>query len=107
MLNFGKRTAIVTGGTKTIGLSIAKQFIEAGLNVAIVSSNVENIDNTLKELNFENVMGIVYDLKQISNIDSVLTKVNDRFGSIDIIVNNAGGSIKNGKFFILPPCWKK
>lgn len=90
MLSFEKRTAIITGGSKTIGLAIAKQFANAGLNIAIVSSNSKNIDNALKELDYENAIGIVYDLTQTKNIQTILTKVNSRFGSIDIIVNNAG-----------------
>lgn len=90
MLSFGNRTAIITGGSKTIGLSIAKQFANSGLNIAIVSSNSENIDKALDELNYKNSIGIVYDLKQIKDIETIFTKVNERFGSIDIIVNNAG-----------------
>lgn len=90
MLSFGKRTAIITGGSKTIGLAIAKQFANAGLNIAIVSSNSKNVDEALKELKYKNSIGIVYDLNQTKNIDTILNKVISQFGSIDIIVNNAG-----------------
>ena len=90
MLSFNNRTAIITGGSKTIGLSIVKEFASVGLNIVIVSSNAQNISNALEELNYENSMGIVYDLRKIRGIETILTQTFDRFGSIDIIVNNAG-----------------
>lgn len=89
MLTFGKRTAIVTGGSKTIGLEIAKVFLEAGLNVVIVSSNECNINTALEELAGENIMGLVCDLNKVNGFDAILEKAHKRFGSIDIIVNNA------------------
>ncbi len=90
MLSFGNRTAIITGGSKAIGFSIAKEFANAGLNIAIVSSNVQNINNALEELDYENAIGIVYDLHNIKEIESVLTKTYNHFRSVDVIVNNAG-----------------
>ncbi len=89
--SFGKRTALVTGGSKNIGLSIARHFLDAGLNVAVLSSDSGNIENAINRLGPNNaVAGFVCDLTKIERFDEILSKVNNRFGSIDIVVNCAG-----------------
>ena len=47
----GNRKAVITGGSKNIGLAIAETFSRAGLKVAIVSSNVEHIKTTQTYMN--------------------------------------------------------
>jgi 3-oxoacyl-[acyl-carrier protein] reductase len=90
-LNFGQRTAVITGGSKNIGLAIAKKFAAAGLQVAIVSSNPNNISAAKKE--FENnskIEGFVCDLHHVQTFDALLQDIATRMGSIDILVNCAG-----------------
>jgi 3-oxoacyl-[acyl-carrier protein] reductase len=89
--SFGIRTAVITGGTKNIGLAIAKRFYSAGLKVAIVSSRPENVKRAETEFNQrDRAKGFVCDLRVIDSFDGLLSAVNSAFGSIDIIVNCAG-----------------
>jgi len=88
---FGNRTAIVTGGTKNIGLAITKALLKVGLRVAILSSKRESLDFCLKMLaEYKNLSGHLLDLHKIELYEGVLSEVYSRFGSIDIIVNCAG-----------------
>lgn len=90
MLTFGNRVAIVTGGTKNIGLAIVKEFLNVGLKVAVVSSNEKNVKSTIEQFSDKDVLGIVADLRDLKNIDKIINKTVERFNGIDIIVNNAG-----------------
>jgi NAD(P)-dependent dehydrogenase (short-subunit alcohol dehydrogenase family) len=50
MLTLKNRTAIISGGTKDIGFSIAKAFAENGMNVIILSSNISNVNKALSQI---------------------------------------------------------
>ena len=86
------KTAIVTGGTRGIGFSIAKTFLENGANVAIAGSRKESVDKALEKLpEYRNrVMGIWPDLCDPAAVAEAFAAVQDRFGRLDILANNAG-----------------
>jgi 3-oxoacyl-[acyl-carrier protein] reductase len=91
IFNFSHRTAVITGGTKNIGLAIAHQFYSAGMNVALVSSNPANVADALAQFEGSSaVEGFICDLHQTSTFDPLLQDIAQRFGSIDILVNCAG-----------------
>ncbi len=91
------KVAIVTGGTRGIGLSIVKTFIENGAHVALCGSRQETADKALARLVEEGiddnkVMAIWPDLTSPESLDADFAKVKQEFGHIDILVNNAGVS---------------
>ena len=89
--SYGKRTAIVTGGSKNIGFAITKNFLQVGLNVAVISSNSANVENALNKLaQYSSVAGFVCNLEDTESFKEILLGIYDKFGSIDIIVNCAG-----------------
>ena len=92
VFNFGERTALVTGGSKNIGLAIAEQFARTGMKVAIVSSNRANQAQALQHLEAKGLSASVWecDISNIEAIDSTLEAINKLHGSIDILVNCAG-----------------
>lgn len=79
------KVALVTGGTKGIGKAIADRLLEAGANV-IVTARSHPGENNLKH-HF-----IATDLTIPSETDKVVKEINQKFGTIDILVNNMGGS---------------
>jgi NAD(P)-dependent dehydrogenase (short-subunit alcohol dehydrogenase family) len=93
LLNFTGKTALVTGGGKGAGISIARQFALAGANVAITyHSSADSAQGVVKELQGLGVKAAAFPLNQ-SHIDSIpglLTGVMDTFGRLDVLVNNAG-----------------
>lgn len=91
------KVAIVTGGTRGIGFSIVKEFIDNGAHVALCGSRQETAEKAVSELiesgvDDNKVMGIWPDLTSPESLDSEFAKVRAGFGHIDILVNNAGVS---------------
>ena len=97
MLLKGK-TAIVTGGTRGIGLEVVKKFIENGANVAFFGSRKETVDKTMALLNElypdVEVMGLYDSISDAAAVEVAFQKVVEKFGSLDILVNNAGISAR-------------
>ncbi len=88
------KTAVVTGGTRGIGLAIVKTYLENGANVAVAGSRQETVEKALAQLTEygERVMGIWPDLCSPEAVAEAFESVKERFGSLDILANNAGVS---------------
>lgn len=86
------KTAVVTGGTRGIGLAIARKYLENGANVVIAGSRQETVDQALEKLQeYEGrIMGICPDLCNSEEVAAAFASVKERFGSLDILANNAG-----------------
>ena len=94
------KTAIVTGGTRGIGFAIAQKYLENGANVAIAGSRQESVENALKKLpeHTDHIMGIWPDLCNPEDIAQAFASVRERFGSLDILANNAGISSRTSLY---------
>lgn len=92
VLTFGNRTAVVTGGSKNIGLAISKKLLQAGVQVAIVSSNSQHQKTALEDLRKlgYDPTGWLCEVSQVSRLPSTLECIYAHHGSIDILVNCAG-----------------
>ena len=85
-------SAIVTGSTKGIGRGIAEGLASAGANVAINSrteADVEVTVNELDKLGEGEIVGVVADMANPNDIESLVADAIDSFGEIDLLVNNA------------------
>ena len=98
-ISLSGRTAIVTGGSKGIGLSVATRFAQSGADVAIVARGKETLDEavaaikkTAKESSKARVIGVQADVGVAADIQRGYDEVMTAFGKVDIIVNNAGTS---------------
>lgn len=94
------KTAIVTGGTRGIGMAIVKRYLENGANVAIAGSRQESVDKALAQLGEyqDRVMGICPDLCSPEQVADAFASVKERFGSLDILANNAGISSRTSLY---------
>lgn len=94
MLN--DKVAIITGGTRGIGLEIGRVFLEEGAKVILFGSKEESVRKALDTLKKENsnydVKGYYPELINESEIKEVFKTIEDEYGHIDILVNNAGVS---------------
>ncbi len=86
------KTAVVTGGTRGIGFAVAKKYLDAGANVAIAGSRQETVDKALAQLTEygDRVTGIWPDLCSPDAVAEAFGSVRERYGSFDILANNAG-----------------
>ena len=99
-------TAIVTGSTSGIGKKIAELFLKEGCKVAICSRNETNVNQTVaefKKLFGDSVIGIPCDVSDPDAVKNLVDKTIETFGSIRILVANAGVNLTYGPFQYLTP----
>lgn len=89
-----QRVAVVTGATSGIGLATARLLAEQGHRVFIGARNAENVARTVKELadNGLEVDGATVDVRSDADVRDFVQAAVDRFGTVDVLVNNAGRS---------------
>lgn len=86
------KVAIITGGTRGIGLEIARLFKENKAEVIIFGSKKETVDNAIKKLKEEGyeVSGFSPNLLDYTEVEETIHKIHTQYGHIDILINNAG-----------------
>jgi 3-hydroxybutyrate dehydrogenase len=86
------KTAIVTGAASGIGKEIARQFLRQGANVAIADLNFDAASATAGELNASggSTLAVKMDVGDEGEVNDGVDQVCTRFGSVDILVSNAG-----------------
>jgi ketoreductase len=94
LTNQDRRTAIVTGASSGIGLAIARALAGAQHNVFICARTAENVASTVKQLRAEDltVDGTACDARSAPDVQAFVRRAVDRFGPIDVLVNNVGRS---------------
>lgn len=98
---FAGRVAVITGGSRGIGLACAAELAGAGAKVAITGRSRESLQAAQASLG-EQCMIFEGDASKAEDIDACLRKVMQRFGRIDILVNNAGGPLEMGAMVDVP-----
>ena len=90
--NFHDKIALVTGGSRGIGKAIAIAFGEAGATVVVAARNVNLLEEVVKEIQAMggNAFYVKCDLTRDEDIFTLITKTVERYGRIDILINNAG-----------------
>ncbi len=92
MNKFENRVALITGSTSGMGQQMAKQLLEEGASVVInYAHNEENAKSTMELLkNYENnILLIKADISKEDEVKSMFQKIEERFGKLDFLVNNA------------------
>ncbi len=83
-----RKTALVTGAARGIGLATTKLFLAEGWQVAMVDRDCEELAQASEGL--ENVKTICRDVSQAGDVEAMITEVIDWSGELDALVNNAG-----------------
>lgn len=89
------RVAVVTGSAQGMGLAIAKALGDEGAKIVITDVNKEQIDLTVADLNKNGYTAAGYqmDVTNKEDVNAVFKSVKSDLGSVDLLVNNAGGSL--------------
>lgn len=88
-LDFTGRTVLVTGGGKGVGKGITERFLEAGADVAICGRNPPE---TLPAVGDREAVFFTCDVRKYEQLEAMINQVVERFGRLDVLVNNAGGA---------------
>ncbi len=86
------RVAIVTGGSRGLGLEMAEGLAEAGASLMLCARREEWLEPTIKEMRGRGfkVEGMLCDVVNQEQVQSVVDKTIEAFGKVDILINNAG-----------------
>src|ERR1700742_2732708 len=90
------KTVLITGGSSGIGEAAAKKIAQAGGAVALVARTRENLEKVADEIGADGGSAHVYpcDLSDMDAIAAMADKVLDELGGVDVLINNAGRSIR-------------
>jgi len=98
------KTALVTGGSQGIGRAIAFGLGAEGARVAICARDKARLEQTADEIKAKTraeVVALPGDLSRLDDVNRVAAAAHDRFGRLDILINNAG-AIRGGDFLKIP-----
>jgi len=99
MSNIEKKSAVVTGGTRGIGLAISHELLERGASVLICSRKEDEVARSVATLGSrygDKIHGAACDVSSHSDVQSLFRRASEIFGGVDILINNAGvGSHNN------------
>lgn len=92
------KVAVVTGGSGTLGGSISKYLANEGVKVAVIGRTQENVDlrlSKIKDAGGEGI-GLVVDVLEIDELKKARELILEKWGTVDILVNTAGGNTPGG-----------
>ncbi|MDH3270961.1 MAG: SDR family oxidoreductase [Gemmatimonadota bacterium] len=89
MPNLTGKVAIVTGSTKGIGRAIAERLVNEGANVVVTSRTESDVESVAEHLG-QHALGIAADVSDPASCQRVVDETIERFGRLDVLVNNAG-----------------
>lgn len=92
LFDLSGKTAIVTGGSRGIGVEMAEALAEAGANLMLCARREEWLNETVEAFraNNYNVAGKVCDVSNAEDVQAVVDETVANFGKVDILINNAG-----------------
>jgi NAD(P)-dependent dehydrogenase (short-subunit alcohol dehydrogenase family) len=103
------RVAIITGGTRGIGRAVAGGFVGAGAKVVVASRKPEACEQTEKALIAQGgeALGVPTHLGDIDGVRALVAATVERFGRIDVVVNNAANALAQPVGEFTPEAWDK
>ncbi|WP_316798879.1 SDR family oxidoreductase [Pedobacter frigidisoli] len=89
------KTIVITGGGTGLGKAMGVYFLKLGANLVITSRKQEVLQKTADEMEEKTggkVLAVACDVREVDQVEHVLAKTLERFGSVDILLNNAAGN---------------
>jgi 3-oxoacyl-[acyl-carrier protein] reductase len=105
-LGLSGRTAVITGGSKGIGRAIARGLAKEGVKLVLIARNAEALEKTAENIRKESGVSVVAataDITSTEQVDAAAKTAKDAFGTVHIVVNNAGGPMRRMDRQILWP----
>ena len=90
-----EKTIVITGGGTGLGRSMGTYFLKLGANLVICSRKLDVLQQTAQEMENETggqVLAVACDVRDYQQVEQLLAQSLDRFGRVDVLVNNAAGN---------------
>jgi NAD(P)-dependent dehydrogenase (short-subunit alcohol dehydrogenase family) len=109
LFDLNGRVAIVTGGTRGIGRAIAEGFACAGAKVVVASRKADACAETQADLEAlgAEALGVPVNMSSLEDVERLVQATVERFGAIDVIVNNAANALTQPLGGFTPEAWQK
>jgi NAD(P)-dependent dehydrogenase (short-subunit alcohol dehydrogenase family) len=90
--DFGGKTVLITGGSRGLGLVLARQFADEGANIAVCARDPRELERARADLAARGarVLAFPCDVTDRAQVRELIEVVTQRFGRVDVLVNNAG-----------------
>lgn len=91
--SFKGQTAIITGGSRGLGFALAEELVKEGANVTLLARDPEELSRAtarLKQIPGARILALMCDVTDHEQLDDAFNETEEQFGSIDLLVNNAG-----------------
>lgn len=91
-ISLRNRSVIITGGSRGLGLVLARELIDQGARVAICARDPEELERAAADLEERGgeVVALVCDVTDQRQVEAMVRTVRERFGGVDVLINNAG-----------------
>ena len=91
-MEFGRKTVLISGASRGLGLELARAFAEEGANLVLLARDHARLTQAAKELEHHGVNVLIFacDVSQRSQVRDVIAAVIAKVGRIDVLINNAG-----------------
>jgi 3-oxoacyl-[acyl-carrier protein] reductase len=100
-------TAIVGGSSAGMGLATARSLAREGCNVALFARRQERLDAAVEEIGPEQALAVAGDSRSVADLERLVDATRDRFGGLDILVNNTGGAGGGGFDDLTDEDWQR
>ena len=102
------KVAVVTGASKGIGKAIALRFAKEGASVVLASRTPAVLEEGVREIKAEGgeAMAVSVDVRKVESINNLVKKAFDRYGRLDLLVNNAGITMGGPSEDLAPEDWR-
>src|SRR5215210_1832787 len=86
------KTVLITGGSRGLGLALAREAVAQGAQVAICGRDPGSLERARHSLSLSgaDVLAIPCDVTQPESVQEMVRQVQERFGAVDVLINNAG-----------------
>ena len=105
-LDLSGKVALVTGGSQGLGAAIARTLAQEGMRICIAARNRSKLEAVASELGVETLV-VDADLSQATAVVETVEAVRARFGTLDLLVNNAGATKREDFFSLTDDDWQE
>ena len=92
--DFAAKSVVITGGSRGLGLVMARELAEQGARLTLVARSDEELDRAVDDIRarqpFTEVLPVTADIRNRHDTERAIAQAHERFGRIDVLINNAG-----------------